>query len=117
LQDVRKTRDELLIANNSNYEDVEELMLDIREEMDEMNETNKRMNQILTIEQADEINDEELNEEFRRLELECERDQVQSGPEITKADATVTNMDPSVPKTTGPKNEEPASSETLPVPA
>lgn len=117
LQDVRKTRDELLIGNNSNYEDVEELMLDIREEMDEMNETNKRMNQILTIEQADEIDDEELNEEFRRLELECERDQVQSGPEITKADATVTNMDPSVPKTTGPKNEEPASSETLPVPA
>lgn len=117
LQDVRKTRDEVLIGNNSKYEDVEELMLDIREEMDEMNETNRRMNQILTIEQYDDIDDEELNEEFRRLEFECERDQVLSGPEKNKDETSVTNMHPLLPPTMGPTNEEPASSETLPLPA
>ncbi len=57
LQDVRKSRDEVLIGSNNTYEDVEELMLVIREEMDGMNEMNKEMNRILTIDQYNEIDE------------------------------------------------------------
>jgi hypothetical protein len=125
MQDVRKSRDEVLRIGSStsnSYEDVEELMLDIREEMDEMNEMNSQMNKMMTIDQYNEIDEEELNEEFRRLELECESaNQEQSFPKVIVEDDSAlvkkAQLDPPLMTTTGLQKEESSSPETLIEPA
>ena len=125
MQDVRKSRDEVLRIGSStsnSYEDVEELMLDIREEMDEMNEMNSQMNKMMTIDHYNEIDEEELNEEFRRLELECESaNQEQSFPKVLVEDDSAlvkkAQLDPPLMTTTGLQKEESSSPETLIEPA
>ena len=116
LQDVRKSRDEVLIGSNSTYEDVEELMLVIREEMDEVNEMNREMNRIMTIDRYDEIDEAELNEEFRRLELECEsstdQGQFRSGEkEVVRVSEQNRPLDRLPTPAVGQQNEEPTASE------
>ena len=63
LQDVRKT-------SNVDNENVEELMLDIRSEIEEMGDLGRE-----AIYPEESIDEDELNEEFLKLELECENEE------------------------------------------
>ena len=76
LQDIRET--------NEGVENVEELMMDIREEMEEVNAIEEVMYPEVI------IDEDELNEEFKRLEMECESEQLL---EATATDDAATQVE------------------------
>ncbi|KAL7539708.1 hypothetical protein ACHAXR_009599 [Thalassiosira sp. AJA248-18] len=107
LQDVRK-------SHGIENENVEELMLDIREEMDELREFGGEAIYPEVV-----IDENELNEEFKRLELECENEQCteaeDEGKENNKSDGVSTEkLDVQVESGQQQEDSDASKSEAIP---
>jgi len=105
LQDIHKSND---------IENVEELMLDIREEMENVGGIGDG-----AIYPEDAIDEDELNEEFKLLELECENEECSKAQDdaIEKQPYSVSAKDLDAQPTTGQQNEDSNASKAEAVPA